>query len=167
MGLLSMEKNSGEAESPSTPWATENTSSFSEALKAAKNSKRKQSSGPTTVRAESSGPDISPALSQQVAKLFTPEAWEAVVSAPFNLAEALTGLKEVNLNETERKTLSVTGSMTAEYFMPCDPKWVALTLFSFNLLMISGSKYMIYVAKQREEQALKEQATKNASLKSV
>jgi len=101
-------------------------------------------------------------LQAQFERLYDPVVWEGIVSAPADIALAVTGDDVFDLPEKEVKTLSVQASVTARCFMVADPKWLALTMLSISLLTIYGGRTMEYFAKKAE----KEKAEKNIPLKS-
>jgi hypothetical protein len=73
--------------------------------------------------------------------MFNPDAWRAIVRAPFALGKVITGRKCWELEKREEDTLATSTSMTAEYFMAVDPKYVALTICMFNWAVIMTEKY--------------------------
>lgn len=97
---------------------------------------------------------ISAKDAEQVRKMFDPEAWRAIVRAPFALGKAMTGRDCWNLEKREEDTLATSTSGAAEYFLQTDPKWIAFTLFAFNWTVIVSDK-LIQNARAREaEEAL-------------
>jgi hypothetical protein len=55
---------------------------------------------------------------------------------------AVTGKKHWELSDDERDTLAKTGAATARCFAVTDPKWLALSLFSFSVISIYGGRLL-------------------------
>lgn len=104
-------------------------------------------------------------LAQQIKSLedlMDPKVWRATMSAPGDAMHTLTGKDYWELSTDEQDTLAKTGAATARCFMLVDPKWLALTLFSFSLLSIYGSRTM---RELRERAAEKKNALPKAETK--
>lgn len=111
-----------------------------------------------------SKPGISPELEaeqqrlrQQFDKLYDPDAWEGIMSAPADIALAVTGEDIWNLSDKERKTLGIQASVTAQCFAVSDPKWLALTMLGISLTTVYVARTVQYFA----EKAQKESEKKN------
>lgn len=98
------------------------------------------------------------ALAAEVAEMFTPEAWESVVTMPADTMLAATGHKHWNLSEKDVKKLSVTTSKAAAYFMRVDPKWLILALFLFNTSAVYGPRVVEEMKIRRTEREEKAKA---------
>lgn len=99
-------------------------------------------------------PDIPQQIAGEIQKLFEPEQWEPICEMPFNLWVALSGRPEAQATEKEIKKLSVTTSMTAQYFLAVDPKWVAAVLFCMNwgaVLALKAASVKVAMLKELEE----------------
>jgi hypothetical protein len=72
--------------------------------------------------------------------LLDPKVWRGAVAAPGDMMVAVTGKKHWELSDDERDTLAKTGAATARCFAFTDPKWLALSLFSFSILSIYGGR---------------------------
>lgn len=109
----------------------------------AKQKKSKAKSGGTAFSFEDS--DNRAAAQEQAelyAQIFKPEVWKGVMGAPGDVAFALTKKEHWLLSETEKETLAASGAATFRAFSQTDPKWIALTLFSFSLLTVYGGRLM-------------------------
>lgn len=144
MGLFSSKKDSNAEAMASSRVSSEAAAALQEAKQFSAGSKKRKS---TTGEESSTRLDLPPAMAEKLASLFKPEAWEPIVRAPFLVGKAATGRKCWELQEKEAETLSVSTAMTAEYFWQHDPKWLALTICSFNWLFIVSQKL---VEQQRE-----------------
>jgi hypothetical protein len=106
-----------------------------------KGSQKPESGGGTS--SAQSGNDL--ALAQQIKALddlLDPKVWRAAMSAPGDAMVVMTGKKYWEITADESDTLAKTGAATARCFMLTDPKWLALSLFSFSILSIYGSRAM-------------------------
>jgi len=132
---------------------SETASALSEAVfKAGKTRKTPKTN--ETGESEETRPGIPQQAAEQLQRLFEPEQWEPICEMPFNLIVATTGRKEGEATEKEIKKLSVTTSMTAQYFMAIDPKYVALILFLLNwgsVLAIKGAAIKMAILREQEE----------------
>lgn len=111
---------------------------------------QKGSKGSST---KSGGGSVSRELSEAAKAMFNPDAWRAIVRAPFALGKVITGRKCWELEKREEDTLATSTSMTAEYFMAVDPKYVALTICMFNWAVIMTEKYAENAKEARAERA--------------
>ena len=84
-------------------------------------------------------------------RLYDPEVWEGVVCAPADTMLAMSGRAMWQISDRERKTLSVTASMTARCFAVDNPKWLALIMLSITLTQIYGTRAMMHMAELRKE----------------
>ena len=114
--------------------------------------KRKNSSKPD------SGASVSRELEEAARKMFDPEAWRAIVRAPFAFGKAMTGRKCWELEKTQEDTLATSTSATAEYFLQTDPKWVCLTIFAFNWSVILTEKFVANEIERKKELASEPQS---------
>lgn len=93
--------------------------------------------------------------------LLDPKVWRGAVAAPGDAMVVLTGKQYWELSDDERDTLAKTGAATARCFAVTNPKWLALTLFSFSVISIYGSRCMKSVLEKKEtEKAAALQAPK-------
>lgn len=98
--------------------------------------------------------NLSQAAEAQVRKMFSPDSWRAIVRAPFALGKALTGRLCWEIDKTQEDTLATSTSLTAEYFLQTDPKWVALTLFAFNWSVVLTEKFAANARERMQEEKL-------------
>ena len=100
-----------------------------------------------------SGASVSRELEEAAKKMFDPDAWRAIVRAPFALGKVVTGRNCWELDKKQEDTLAVSTSTTAEYFLQTDPKYVCLTIFAFNWAVILSEKYMANAIERQKELA--------------
>jgi hypothetical protein len=74
--------------------------------------------------------------------ILDPKVWRGAVAAPGDMMVAVTGKKHWELSDDERDTLAKTGAATARCFAVTDPKWLALSLFSFSVISIYGGRLL-------------------------
>jgi hypothetical protein len=106
-------------------------------------SNKQPESGSRTFTLESG--DTAQAIAEQAKILdaiLDPKVWRGAVAAPGDMMVAVTGKAHWELSQDERDTLAKTGAATARCFAMTDPKWLALTLFSFSVLTIYGGRVM-------------------------
>lgn len=82
--------------------------------------------------------------------ILDPKVWKGAVAAPGDMMVAVTGKEHWELSEDERETLAKTGAATARAFALTDPKWLALSLFSFSVLSIYGGRMMKDIKDKRD-----------------
>lgn len=95
-------------------------------------------------------------LQAQFERLYDPRAWEGLVSAPADVALAITGDDIWRLEKPERETLAIQASVTARCFVISDPKWLALSMLGIGLATTYGMRIAEYYAKKAREKADKE-----------
>jgi len=93
-------------------------------------------------------------------RLYDPEVWEGVVCAPADTMLAVSGRALWSISDRERKTLSVTASMTARCFAVENPKWLALIMLSISLSQIYGTRAAMHFAEVKKEAEAKKGAEK-------
>lgn len=155
MGWFTKNKESVESQtqekSKSAVWDSE----LSKAVADARKGRTKRVSGTKGNEQDPSNPSggvgVSSALAEQARKLFEPDAWRAIVRAPFALGKAMTGRECWDLADKQEDTLAVSTAMSAEYFMQTDPKWVALTLCMFNWSVILTEKLAANARERHKE----------------
>ena len=103
-----------------------------------------------------SGGGVSKELSEAARKMFEPEAWRAIVRAPFALGKVMTGRSCWELEKKQEDTLATSTSLTAEYFLNVDPKYVVLTLFLFNWSVVLTEKFAANAVERNKELAMEE-----------
>lgn len=113
--------------------------------------KRRDAGQPRGPRGEKLS-DSEKALLANFEKLYEPEVWEGVVCAPADTMLAISGRKLWNISGQERKTLSVTASVTARCFAVENPKWLALIMLSITLAQIYGVRAAMHMAEVRKEE---------------
>lgn len=82
--------------------------------------------------------------------LFDPAQWKAIVEAPGNAGTLITGSQTWKLDEKESDRLAAGASLSARYFMPTHPKWIALSLFAMSIVTVYGSKAIAYKLEQQK-----------------
>lgn len=122
-------------------WSTQLGQALSDARKKRVSDVEGSQKGSKGGSAKGSGSGVSRELSEAAKAMFDPNAWRAIVRAPFALGKVITGRKCWELEKREEDTLATSTSMTAEYFMAVDPKYVALTICMFNWAVIMTEKY--------------------------
>lgn len=153
MGLFGMgetDKKSDENEKQGV-WGAQLDMARAEARKGSVGRKKKVASDTTDDGDARDRGGISAKDAEQVRKMFDPEAWRAIVRAPFALGKAVTGRSLWDLEKREEDTLATSTSGVAEYFLQTDPKWIAFTLFAFNWTVIVSDK-LIQNAREREKE---------------
>lgn len=137
---------------------------LAEAIAAARSGRVANEKGTKTKRSDSkesgSGRGISQELSDAARKMFEPEAWRAIIRAPFALGKVMTGRACWELEKKQEDTLATSTSLTAEYFLNVDPKYVVLTLFLFNWSVVLTEKFAANAVERKKEQALEESFSK-------
>lgn len=86
----------------------------------------------------------------ELEKIFTPENWESIVRAPADMALAVTGRPIWDLPEKEVKTLAVSASQTARYWLAIDPKYLVLFMFVFQVSITYGGRIATDAQNQRK-----------------
>ena len=157
-GFGDKDKEKSEETSKSNVWGSQLATAIAEARKgnldneAGVKNKRKN-----TPKADS-GPGVSRELEEAARKMFDPDAWRAIVRAPFALGRVITGRSCWELDKRQEDTLAVSTSSTAEYFLQTDPKWVCLTIFAFNWSVVLTEKFMANAVERQKELASEPQA---------
>lgn len=122
-------------------WSSQLASAIADARSRGVGTKKGTETGTTDSRKKGSGTSVSRELSEAAKKLFDPDAWRAIVRAPFALGKVVTGRECWELEKKQEDTLATSTAMTAEYFMNVDPKYVALTICMFNWSVVLTEKY--------------------------
>lgn len=146
-----------EEDEKSPLWGTELGKAIADARSRGFGRKKSAKTNTTDSEGEATRDSVSTATKEQVAKLFKPEAWRAIVRAPFALGQTMTGRKCWELDSAQEDTLATSTSLTAEYFLNTDPKWVALTLFAFNWSVVLTEKFAANAVERQKEEALNPQ----------
>lgn len=107
----------------------------------------------STSEKSNSGSGVSQELREAARKMFEPEAWRAIVRAPFALGKVMTGRACWELEKKQEDTLATSTSLTAEYFLNVDPKYVVLTLFMFNWSVVLTEKFAANAVERNKELA--------------
>ena len=143
----------GEETSKSNIWGSQLAAALADARKGTmENESGTKGKRKSTPKADS-GPGVSTELAEAARKMFDPEAWRAIVRAPFAFGKAVTGRKCWDLEKTQEDTLATSTSATAEYFLQTDPKWVCLTIFAFNWSVILTEKFVANEMEKKKELA--------------
>lgn len=125
----------------STKWSNQLASAIADARSRGVGSQKRTETGSKDTGKKTSGASVSRELAESAKKLFDPDAWRAIVRAPFALGKVMTGRECWELDKKQEDTLATSTSMTAEYFMNVDPKYVALTICMFNWSVVLTEKY--------------------------
>lgn len=88
---------------------------------------------------------------QELERLYSPESFAPLVSAPSNLAVMITGRKLWELSKGEVNALSSQASTAAKYFLSTDPKWVALSMFFISTATIYGTRIALHMREVANE----------------
>lgn len=96
-------------------------------------------------------------------RLYEPEIWEGVVCAPADTMLAVSGRKLWNMSGQERKTLSVTASVTARCFAVENPKWLALAMLAITIAQIYGVRIAMHMAETKAERSREAKVVKEAT----
>lgn len=137
----------------STKWSNQLASAIADARSRGVGSKKGNETGSKDTGKKNSGSSVSRELSEAAKKMFDPDAWRAIVRAPFALGKVVTGRDCWELDKKQEDTLATSTSMTAEYFMNVDPKYVALTICMFNWSVVLTEKYAENAKQRRLEKA--------------
>ena len=156
-GFSKEEKETVDSEQPeikkSGVWSGQLGQAIADARKGRVDSEKGFTKGAKNSQPKSSGGSVSRELSEAARKMFEPDAWRAIVRAPFALGKVITGRECWDLEKRQEDTLATSTSMTAEYFMAVDPKYVALTICMFNWSVILNEKYAASAREARLEKA--------------
>lgn len=132
-------------------WDSETSKAIADARKSQRKNVSGTKKGEQTSEATQTGLHLSGAAAEQIKKMFTPDAWRAIVKAPFALGQAMTGRKCWELEKDKEDTLAVSTAMTAEYFATTDPKWLAVAICSFNWAVILTEKFAANTRERKKE----------------
>ena len=161
---MSDEKNTEPGGGASQPTTDNAATAGAEAIVARKRGRPKGSanSAPGKPGGEESGAIATQRaeLQAQFERLYDPRVWEGLVSAPADVALAITGDDVWRLEKAERETLAIQASVTARCFVISDPKWLALTMLGIGLATTYGMRMVEYYAKKAKEKADKENKEK-------
>jgi hypothetical protein len=148
------EENAAEVESngATSGLRVEATQSAETVRTVSERKRAKDKSGKSTFSFEAGNSDAV-AIEQQAKILdaiLDPKVWRGAVAAPGDMMAAITAKEHWVLSEDERDTLAKTGVATARAFAVTDPKWLALSLFSFSIITIYGGR-MVKDAQDRAQ----------------
>lgn len=99
----------------------------------------------------------------ELERLYSPEAFTPIVNAPANLMSMLTGRKLWELTSNESKGLATAASVTAKYYMPTDPKMVALLMLVGSIATIYGTRVGLHIRAVNDEKKAKKNDAAPAS----
>ncbi len=136
----------------SSTWSNKLSEALADARSRVSTGKKRTEKGDGNNSEAKSGASVSRSLAEQAKKLFDPDAWRAIVRAPFALGRVVTGRDCWELDKKQEDTLATSTSMTAEYFMAVDPKYVALTICMFNWSVVLTEKYAANMREKKQEQ---------------
>jgi len=136
-------------------WDTEINAALSEA---SEKSKRGRKSRPRSEASGASQGQSEPDFSQaELDLLYRPEIWEAVATAPFDFGLFATGHQHWNLTAEQRKGLAFSGALCARYWLPMNPKYLALVLYLSTIAKLGTVKmaqsYSIWREEAKEKEA--------------
>lgn len=95
---------------------------------------------------------------EPVPELFTPATVAPIVRLPFLFAAGITKSDLWRLEADEEKILADTGAPTLNLWLPgWNPKWAALTAFSFALMAVAGTKMVLYLDEKKAAKVKKDQ----------
>lgn len=171
MGFFTKDKSevdeSGEKTEKSGKWGSQLSQAIADARARGVGAKKGTETGSTDTRKKSSGGSVSRELSEAAKKMFDPDAWRAIVRAPFALGKVVTGRDCWELEKKQEDTLATSTAMTAEYFMNVDPKYVALTICMFNWSVVLTEKYAANAKLARLEKASEPQPVTPPGLSTI
>jgi len=171
MGFFTKDKSevdeSSEKTEKSGKWGSQLSQAIADARARGVGAKKGTETGSTDTRKKSSGASVSRELSEAARKMFDPDAWRAIVRAPFALGKVVTGRDCWELEKKQEDTLATSTAMTAEYFMNVDPKYVALTICMFNWSVVLTEKYAANAKLARLEKASEPQPSTSPGLSAI
>jgi hypothetical protein len=171
MGFFSKDKSEVEDSSEKTEksgkWGSQLSQAIADARARGVGVKEGSSKGSKDTGKKSSGASVSRELSEAAKKMFDPDAWRAIVRAPFALGKVVTGRECWELEKKQEDTLATSTAMTAEYFMNVDPKYVALTICMFNWSVVLTEKYAANAKLARLEKASEPQPVTSPGLSAI
>lgn len=130
-------------------WDREIDAALSEAQE---KSTRSRKSRPRTETARVSSSEGEADFSQaELDLLYKPEIWEAIATAPFDLGLYATGHEHWNISAEQRKQLAFSGSLCARYWLPMNPKYLALVLYLSTIAKLGSVKLAQSYTIWREE----------------
>ncbi len=132
-------------------WDSETDKAIADARKSQSRRLSGSKKGEQASEATQSGERLPVQAVEQIKKMFNPDAWRAIVKAPFALGQAITGRKCWELEKDKEDTLAVSTAMTAEYFLVTDPKWVAVSICAFNWAVILTEKLAANARERQKE----------------
>lgn len=171
MGFFTKDKSevdeSSEKTEKSGKWGSQLSQAIADARARGVGTQKGFKEGSTDTRKKSSGASVSRELSEAAKKMFDPDAWRAIVRAPFALGKVVTGRECWELEKKQEDTLATSTAMTAEYFMNVDPKYVALTICMFNWSVVLTEKYAANAKLARLEKAGEPQPVTSPGLSAI
>lgn len=128
--------------SPTSGLRVETTESAKVISETSRGRSKKPDTGKRTFSLEEpdTASDAAKAQIETLEAILDPKVWRGVVAAPGDMMVAIGRGEHWELSDEERDTLAKTGAATARCFAITDPKWLALTLFSFSILSIYGGR---------------------------
>lgn len=106
--------------------------------------------------------EVNQVLIKQLDALHAPEAWGALLGAPADIAQALTGRDHWNLSDKERNTLGATGSAAARVMMITNPRALAFAMLGSAVTMVYLPRLIKEARAIRAEKEAKDAAAKKA-----
>lgn len=101
--------------------------------------------------------EVNAVLVKQLDQLHDPKAWGALLGAPADVAQALTGREHWQLSEKERDTLGACGSAAARVMMVTNPKALAFAMLGSALTMVYLPRLIKEARAMRAEKAAQQQ----------
>ncbi len=135
-------------------WGSQFDQAVADARKGGVGAKKKSQGNASGGESAGGGVRLSGETAEKIKAMFEPDAWRAIVRAPFALGKAMTGRKCWELEKNQEDTLATSTSGTAEYFLTTEPKYVMLTLFLFNWSVVLTDKMIQNAAERKKEEAL-------------
>lgn len=112
---------------------------------------RKETIGNADRGTATAGKNETQEILKELERLYSPESFAPIVSAPSHLAVMVTGRKLWELSKDEVRALSSSASTSAKYFLSTDPKWVALSMFLVSTATIYGTRLALHIREVRNE----------------
>lgn len=150
-----MNENINIAPTPESSGAPNNINAQTEATIAAARARikrpRKDVAGNANIGTSNPGKSEAQEILKELERLYSPESFAPIVSAPSHLAVMVTGRKLWELSKDEVRALSSSASTSAKYFLSTDPKWVALSMFLVSTATIYGTRLALHIREVRNE----------------
>lgn len=96
---------------------------------------------------------IPPEVLADMERMYSPEIWEPLIELPAAAMQTLTGHDHWQIDDKEKRILSVSVSTAARYMGFQNPKWLAINLALINLMTVYAPRAIKEFALRRLEKA--------------